>query len=213
MAKIYLGINSALQSFSEICLVREEGAKKSIIDFFAWKNERNESQMLLPSIVDLLKKNSLRIEDVSEVFTITGPGSFVSIRISAVIANAIVQNSENSAEVKLYTIDTFEYLSRVFAGAAKVLTFAGGKTYYVFDCKKKSYEIKELSDADFEDLDKKETVFDIKNSSYNNVLEFSSRNCLGNVILSLLENGEMNELEVKEKNVVPNYIKEASITI
>lgn len=47
------------------------------------------SQILLPLIEQILKKNNLDYEDLTEVKVATGPGSFTGLRVGISVANAL----------------------------------------------------------------------------------------------------------------------------
>jgi tRNA threonylcarbamoyladenosine biosynthesis protein TsaB len=51
--------------------------------------DRNKTQTILPMIDKLLKKHSLKPEDLSEIQINAGPGSFTGLRIGLAIANAL----------------------------------------------------------------------------------------------------------------------------
>jgi tRNA threonylcarbamoyladenosine biosynthesis protein TsaB len=51
--------------------------------------EKWKSQLVLPVIDELLKKNKLDIKDISEISVNTGPGSFTGLRVGITIANAL----------------------------------------------------------------------------------------------------------------------------
>lgn len=54
-------------------------------------SEQNEfgSQVLLPLIEKILKKNNLEFKDLTGVEVETGPGSFVGLRVGVSVANAL----------------------------------------------------------------------------------------------------------------------------
>ena len=49
----------------------------------------NKTQIILPMIDEVLKKHSLKPEDLSEIEINTGPGSFTGLRVGLAIANAL----------------------------------------------------------------------------------------------------------------------------
>ncbi len=49
----------------------------------------NQTQIILPMIDEILKKHSLKPEDLSEIQVNAGPGSFTGLRIGLAIANAL----------------------------------------------------------------------------------------------------------------------------
>lgn len=53
------------------------------------KIDSNRTQIILPMIDEILKKHSLKQEDISEIKINVGPGSFTGLRIGLAIANAM----------------------------------------------------------------------------------------------------------------------------
>ncbi len=49
----------------------------------------NKMQIILPMIDKILKKHSLKPEDLSEIQVNVGPGSFTGLRVGLAIANAL----------------------------------------------------------------------------------------------------------------------------
>lgn len=47
------------------------------------------SQVLLPMIVKILKKNNLEFQDIKNIEVETGPGSFTGLKVGAAVANAL----------------------------------------------------------------------------------------------------------------------------
>lgn len=52
------------------------------------KQERG-SQVLLPMIVEILKKNKANFRDITEIVVNPGPGSFTGTRVGVAVANAL----------------------------------------------------------------------------------------------------------------------------
>ena len=49
----------------------------------------NNAQIILPMIDGILKKHSLKPEDISEIKINVGPGSFTGLRVGVAIVNAL----------------------------------------------------------------------------------------------------------------------------
>jgi tRNA threonylcarbamoyladenosine biosynthesis protein TsaB len=54
-------------------------------------SEQNEfgSQVLLPLVEKILKKNELKFRDLTGIEVATGPGSFTGLRVGVAVANAL----------------------------------------------------------------------------------------------------------------------------
>jgi tRNA threonylcarbamoyladenosine biosynthesis protein TsaB len=51
--------------------------------------DTRRAQVVLPMVEELLKENSLHLEDISEIEVNPGPGSFTGIRVGLSIANTL----------------------------------------------------------------------------------------------------------------------------
>ena len=53
------------------------------------KTYNNQSKMLIPSVVNLLDKNDISLNDINEIIVVNGPGSFTGIRIGVTVAKTL----------------------------------------------------------------------------------------------------------------------------
>jgi len=76
-----------------ILYIDTSSAEKIVIGIdgkrFETKARKEKSQKLLPFIVDTLKKNNLKVKDITEIEVNTGPGSFTGLRVGLSVANAM----------------------------------------------------------------------------------------------------------------------------
>ncbi|MBI3485341.1 tRNA (adenosine(37)-N6)-threonylcarbamoyltransferase complex dimerization subunit type 1 TsaB [Candidatus Daviesbacteria bacterium] len=79
-----LYINTKDQKSIEVKLKKDA----KIIDQLSDQNEWG-SQVLLPLIQKLLKKNSLEFKDLKAIEVETGPGSFTGLKVGVAVANAL----------------------------------------------------------------------------------------------------------------------------
>ena len=79
-----LFINTSDSSKTELGLVREEK-----IDKLIFGTNRNLSEKLLPQIKKLLKTRRVKLEDLSGIAVVQGPGSFMGIRTGVATANTL----------------------------------------------------------------------------------------------------------------------------
>lgn len=77
-----------------------------ILDSLSEENEYG-SQVLLPLITKLLKKNKLEFKDLKGIEVETGPGSYTGLKVGASVANALgyslgipVNGKETETELK-----------------------------------------------------------------------------------------------------------------
>lgn len=59
------------------------------LDIIEQKIDTRKAQVVLPLFDKLLKKNNLKMSDISAIEVNTGPGSFTGIRVGISIANAL----------------------------------------------------------------------------------------------------------------------------
>lgn len=82
--KITLAINTA-SSPTAIALL----TSKKVLAEKSWFSWAQESEKLLPEVLNLLKKAKLNFADLKQIFAITGPGSFSGVRIGITVANTL----------------------------------------------------------------------------------------------------------------------------
>lgn len=80
-----LFINTAEQNKIFVALVKENKLKSKL----ELKGEFHQSKKLLPLIERLLKKNKIKLGDLSGIIVVFGPGGFTSVRIGVVTANTL----------------------------------------------------------------------------------------------------------------------------
>lgn len=79
-----LAIDTSHSKLVEVSLKQDGKIKDSI----KGENEYG-SQILLPLIENILKKNNLEYKDLTAIEVATGPGSFTGLRVGVSVANAI----------------------------------------------------------------------------------------------------------------------------
>lgn len=72
-------------------------------------DEKYHSAYLIPSIVDVLKKNNITMQDIKAIGTNIGPGSFTGIRVCNTIARVFAQ----ALDIKLLGFSSLEILSKI----------------------------------------------------------------------------------------------------
>lgn len=90
---------------------------------------KGHSTILMPVIDELLRGNSVKIEDIDTVGVVVGPGSFTGIRIGVATATALAF----SLNAKRIAVTSFEVLA-YSRQKATVAVDAGHGNLYVADC-------------------------------------------------------------------------------
>ena len=94
------------QKESMIMLFQDE----DIIDSYIWESSNNQSEELLLNINQVIKTNNKSLKDLTEIFVITGPGSYTGIRVGVATANALAF----SLNINIFGIDMLEVLSAFY---------------------------------------------------------------------------------------------------
>ena len=63
--------------------------KKSLLKDEVFEKQKMGSQVLLPLIVKILKKNKIDFKDLTAIVVNTGPGSFTGTRVGVTVANVL----------------------------------------------------------------------------------------------------------------------------
>jgi len=80
-----LFINASKDKQLDVFLIN----KRKVTDKVGFRGDFKVSEKLLGVISQLLNKNKFKFKDLKGIITISGPGPFTSIRISAATANAL----------------------------------------------------------------------------------------------------------------------------
>lgn len=84
-----------------IKVFNEDFQNEQLLEIEKWENENEK-------IFDFFKKNDLKLEEIAEIFFCNWPWRFMSMRISAVIANLF--KNQNSS-IKLFSISTVKFFA------------------------------------------------------------------------------------------------------
>lgn len=90
-------------------------------------NEKYHSAFLIPTIVEILKKNKITMQDIDVIGTNIGPGSFTGIRACVTTARVMAQQ----LNIPLVGISSLEILSKINKNQTRTIT--------VLDARKKQF--------------------------------------------------------------------------
>lgn len=60
-----------------------------VLDKINKESNMRHSEIAMPSLIGLIERNNLKINDIDEIFTVIGPGSFTGVRIGVTIAKTM----------------------------------------------------------------------------------------------------------------------------
>ena len=60
-----------------------------VLDKINKESNMRHSEIAMPSLIELIERNNLKINDIDEIFTVIGPGSFTGVRIGVTIAKTL----------------------------------------------------------------------------------------------------------------------------
>lgn len=114
-----LALNTA-QSTHELALL--DGDK--LLVERRWVNAKEDVEKLIPTVQEMLDEVGATKKDLTELVLVRGPGSFTSVRVGIAFMNALAEG----LHAKLYTLDTFELMTRKAATTDPLLVVlhAGG---------------------------------------------------------------------------------------
>ncbi|MBN1494277.1 tRNA (adenosine(37)-N6)-threonylcarbamoyltransferase complex dimerization subunit type 1 TsaB [Candidatus Peregrinibacteria bacterium] len=197
---VILAINSA--SFTgRLALINEQ----KVVEEKHWKACNNESEYLLPAIIELLKVSDLGFNDLDKIVVISGPGPFTALRVSIAVANTLAY----ALNKPVVGVSLMEYWKNIYKGDF-ILNAGQNRIFYKnviidFDEFLREFDIKkELSGELREDQIEKIKKAGIKWIDVENLPSF------GQAVLTLAQN---NFKGYDEKEIVaPLYFSAPQIT-
>ena len=79
----------------------------TIIDQIQIMSEFNFSEIMLPQLDKLLRKNDLKPNEIKKIFVVVGPGSFTGIRIGLTAAKILAQ----VLDIKIIPLSSLEFMA------------------------------------------------------------------------------------------------------
>lgn len=132
-----LAIHTAAQK-EAVALLKEKRIQAEI----SWTAHRDESEVLLKNIENLLAKKRKAFRDIRKIIVIVGPGPFSAVRIGVTVANTLAY----SLGARLFGLDTETFwAARAPQEDAVLLLHAGGNFVY---CRRAAEKPKLLSIED-----------------------------------------------------------------
>lgn len=124
-----------------------------ILEKIEIKAERQQSEITMPTLDELFKKNNLKPLDLSAVIITSGPGSYTGLRIAMTIAKVM----GSIAHIPVYTINTLlAYVHPSYKKGLALMDARSKRAYYaLIECG----EIKEMAVKPIESIESESLVF------------------------------------------------------
>ena len=101
---------------------------KQLMDYTNLMAEANFSELLLPSINSLLKKNNVDVNDIDKIYATVGPGSFTGMRIGLTVCKMLAWSLGKG----IIPISSLEFMATTNVKTKYVIPFIDARHDKVF---------------------------------------------------------------------------------
>lgn len=101
---------------------------KQLMDYTNLIAEANFSELLLPSINSLLKKNNVDVNEIDKIYATVGPGSFTGIRIGLTVCKMLAWSLDKG----IIPISSLEFMATTNVKTKYVIPFIDARHDKVF---------------------------------------------------------------------------------
>ena len=145
-----------------------------VLDTVNKESNMRHSEITMPSLVDLIEKNGITINDIKEIFAVVGPGSFTGVRIGVVIAKTIAYLL--NIHIKCITsIDLLYYSNNMEKGMYCIFE-KNGRFVCEYDGKLlTTNDIKYYSNKEFDENFSEEKIYSKTCLDLENVYKYASK--------------------------------------
>ncbi len=88
----------------EIIIALYKDAK--LVDSIIKKSTRHHSELIMPTIRDIIENNNLKVKDLGQILVVNGPGSFTGVRLGVTIAKTLAY----TLNIPIKTITSLEVI-------------------------------------------------------------------------------------------------------
>lgn len=142
-----------------------------IIDSNTKSSPRHHSEVIMPTIRDILKKNNISVHDLKEIIVVNGPGSFTGVRLGVTIAKTLAY----TLNIAIKTITSLEVIMISSGVNLPIIHDVKGVFGGVFEDKKLVDDYFYKSNREFDDFIKQNN-YQVEESykiDFNKVYEFA----------------------------------------
>lgn len=145
-----------------------------VLDYINKESNMRHSEVTMPSLVELINKNGITINDINEIYTVVGPGSFTGVRIGVVIAKTIAYLLKKPIRC-MTSIDILYYSNGLKSGLYGCSEKNG---YFICEYDGKlltNNDIKYYSKSEYEDKFNDKEVFLNNDLDLDKIYEYASK--------------------------------------
>ena len=145
-----------------------------VLEIVNKESNMRHSEITMPSLVELIDKNCLNINDIDEIFTVIGPGSFTGVRIGVTIAKTIAYLLKKPIR-SISSID-LEYFSNGLKNGLYCTSEKNG--YFVCEYDGNIYmnnDIKYYSEDEYNNLFNGKEIYSNIEYNYDEIYKYASR--------------------------------------
>lgn len=141
-----------------------------IIDSSTKSSPRHHSEIIMPTIREILKNNKLNVHDLNEIIVVNGPGSFTGVRLGVTIAKTLAF----TLNIPIKTITSLEVIMISSGADLPIIHDVKGVFGGVFENKKLIGDYFYKSNQEFEEFinEKKYIVEEEYNVDFDKVYEY-----------------------------------------
>lgn len=173
-----------------------------LLDYTSLMAEANFSELLLPSVDSLLKKNRCTLNDIGKIFVTVGPGSFTGIRIGLTVCKVLAWTLGKG----VIPLSSLEFMATTSVDTDYIIPVIDARHNKVFGAVYDN-KLNKIVDDTYTSLN--ELYSDIKGTytfvSYDN-LEYNNT-IIPNYNVSKIIKKHINDNEVSCHAIKPNYLK------
>ena len=141
---------------------------KNIVDKILLTDFKSTSTETMPTLINLLENNNLKLIDLNKIAVCIGPGSFTGTRIGVTIAKTIAY----SMNIPIISILSIDMIGINLDNKSYVSVLENNGAFVALYDKKVIGEIKYMKNSEYEDFKSKNTVIEQIDMDYNKLIEF-----------------------------------------